>query len=210
MINIWHAIIAGAIAGGVVAFMIGPVFFVLIQTSIRKGVKHALSFAGGIVSSDAIFFLGALAGLSFLSKGSQMEYYMAMGGGVFLSGYGVALMLKKVDAQKDAQVDIHLNDKSYLKSYFNGFVINSLNPAVIPLWAGVIIKMQRNLSSDKSIVITFFISLMLTIFITDISKALLAFRLKSFITNKVIWWMNKSIGTIMLIAGGRMLYTIIK
>jgi threonine/homoserine/homoserine lactone efflux protein len=139
-----------------------------------------------------------------------MENYMAIGGGIFLSGYGVALMLKKVDAQKDAQVDIHLNDKSYLKSYFNGFVINSLNPAVIPLWAGVIIKMQRNLSSDKSIVITFFISLMLTIFITDISKALLAFRLKSFITNKVIWWMNKSIGTIMLIAGGRMLYTLIK
>ena len=37
------------------AFMVGPVFFTLIETSITKGVRAALTFDLGVVLADIMF-----------------------------------------------------------------------------------------------------------------------------------------------------------
>ena len=44
------------------AFMIGPVFFMLIQTSITKGARAAITFDLGVVLSDLCFILIAYYG----------------------------------------------------------------------------------------------------------------------------------------------------
>ena len=42
--------------GVILAFTIGPVFFILIETSITKGIRSALAFDIGAISGD-IFFI---------------------------------------------------------------------------------------------------------------------------------------------------------
>ena len=43
--------------GFFLAFMVGPVFFMLIQTSILKGFRAAFIFDLGVVLGDAVFIL---------------------------------------------------------------------------------------------------------------------------------------------------------
>ena len=37
--------------------MIGPVFFILLETSIRRGAKAALAFNTGVILSDILYIL---------------------------------------------------------------------------------------------------------------------------------------------------------
>jgi len=52
--------------GFFMAFMIGPVFFMLIQTSILKGARAAIAFDLGVILGDITFILIAYYGSSSL------------------------------------------------------------------------------------------------------------------------------------------------
>ena len=41
--------------GVMLAFTIGPVFFILIETSITKGIRSALAFDFGAISGDILY-----------------------------------------------------------------------------------------------------------------------------------------------------------
>ena len=49
----------GILFGIMISFMLGPAFFILIETSIKKGFKSALFLDLGILLSDAIYLLAA-------------------------------------------------------------------------------------------------------------------------------------------------------
>ena len=50
-------ILKGIVTGFVLSIMVGPAFFVLLETSIRKGARAALSFDAGVLLSDFIYIL---------------------------------------------------------------------------------------------------------------------------------------------------------
>ncbi len=45
--------------GFLLSFMIGPVFFVLLETSALKGFRAALSFNIGVIIADTLFIIAA-------------------------------------------------------------------------------------------------------------------------------------------------------
>ena len=53
--------------GIILAFTIGPVFFILIETSITKGARSALAFDLGAILGDVFFIALAYWGTSKLS-----------------------------------------------------------------------------------------------------------------------------------------------
>lgn len=59
-------LITGISLGFFLSFMIGPVFFILIETSITKGIRAAISFDLGVVIADAVFFAVAFLVVSDL------------------------------------------------------------------------------------------------------------------------------------------------
>ena len=50
-------ILKGIVTGFVLSIMIGPVFFVLLETSIRRGVKAAIAFDLGVLLNDIFYIL---------------------------------------------------------------------------------------------------------------------------------------------------------
>ena len=50
-------ILKGVVTGFVLSIMIGPVFFVLLETSIKKGVRAALALDLGVLLSDLLYIL---------------------------------------------------------------------------------------------------------------------------------------------------------
>ena len=83
--------------GFLLSVMIGPVFFVLLETSIRKGFRAALVFDIGVLASDALYILLAYlfyAEVDKMSSGTNKALFGFIGGGIFII-YGIVNFFKK-------------------------------------------------------------------------------------------------------------------
>ena len=50
-------ILKGIVTGFILSIMIGPVFFVLLETSITKGIKAAIALDLGVLVNDVVYVL---------------------------------------------------------------------------------------------------------------------------------------------------------
>jgi threonine/homoserine/homoserine lactone efflux protein len=207
MAEIAHAIVSGAIAGFILAFLIGPVFFALLQTSIEKGFLVGVLFALGIVLSDATFFTIAFLGISQFGKGDNINQIMGIVGGSFLFLFGIQLMLKK-PKPKTENADLEKNSLS--RSFFKGFLINSVNPAGLLYWIGVVTAVSAQYEGSDKKIFSFFITSMAVVFSTDVFKAYLATKLKNIVTPKFMLWLNRISGAVLMLGGLKLLWDVLK
>ena len=77
--------------GFLLSVMVGPVFFVLLETSIRRGFRAALVFDLGVLASDALYILLAYlfyAEVDKMSSGTNKALFGFIGGVIFII-YGI-------------------------------------------------------------------------------------------------------------------------
>jgi threonine/homoserine/homoserine lactone efflux protein len=188
----------------VIAVLVGPVFFALIQTSLNKGFLAGVTFALGIFLSDATFFILSYFGISTIAHSQSLKTMMGVGGGAFLIGFGLSLALRKVDVNRIDDADIKAN--SLIRNTLKGFLMNSINPGVFFYWLSVVGAATVKFDAVPRRIFAFFITTMLIVFSMDVLKSYLAARLKKVITNKLMTWLNRVSGSILVLAGGKLLY----
>jgi threonine/homoserine/homoserine lactone efflux protein len=205
--DIWQAVISGALAGLTLAFLVGPVFFALLQASIEKGFLVGVLFAMGIVLSDASFFMLAFLGISQLGKGDMVNNVMGIVGGSFLFMFGLKLLLKKPKPKTEIA---EIKKISFTRSMFKGFLLNALNPAVFLYWVGVVSGVSAHYEGNDKKVFAFFMSTMIVVFSTDVLKAFFANKLKHVITETFMLWLNRVSGAILILGGLKLLWGVLK
>ena len=82
-------ILLGIPWGIFLSFMIGPVFFILIETSIIKGFRAAIVFDFGVVLADIIFLTIAYLGSYRLIKSLEDKPALFIFGGIMMVAYGL-------------------------------------------------------------------------------------------------------------------------
>ena len=187
--------------GFFLSFMIGPVFFVLLETSVVKGFRAAISFDLGVVLADIIFiFLAYFSSYQLLENlSNQPGLYIF--GGTLLSLYGVIVFSKKTKGEL-LNTNPHAPLKSnYLQLFAKGFLLNFINVGVLVFWLGIIIVVGPNLDANPSRFLLFFGTLIISYFLTDVVKILLAKRLKAYLTPLIILNIKKALGVLLLICG---------
>jgi len=187
--------------GFFLSFMIGPVFFVLLETSVVKGFRAAISFDLGVVLADIIFiFLAYFSSYQLLENlSNQPGLYIF--GGTLLSLYGVIVFSKKTKGES-LDTNPHAPLKSnYLQLFAKGFLLNFINVGVLVFWLGIIIVVGPNLDANPSRFLLFFGTLIISYFLTDVVKILLAKRLKAYLTPLIILNIKKALGVLLLICG---------
>jgi threonine/homoserine/homoserine lactone efflux protein len=187
--------------GFFLSFMIGPVFFVLLETSVVKGFRAAISFNLGVVLADIIFiFLAYFSSYQLLENlSNQPGLYIF--GGTLLSLYGVIVFSKKTKGEL-LDTNPHAPLKSnYLQLFVKGFLLNFINVGVLVFWLGIIIVIGPNLDANPSRFLLFFGTLIISYFLTDVVKILLAKRLKAYLTPLIILNIKKALGVLLLICG---------
>jgi threonine/homoserine/homoserine lactone efflux protein len=187
--------------GFFLSFMIGPVFFVLLETSVVKGFRAAISFDLGVVLADIIFiFLAYFSSYQLLENlSNQPGLYIF--GGTLLSLYGVIVFSKKTKGEL-LDTNPHAPLKSnYLQLFVKGFLLNFINVGVLVFWLGIIIVVGPNLDANPSRFLLFFSTLIISYFLTDVVKILLAKRLKAYLTPLIILNIKKALGVLLLICG---------
>ncbi|MBL4642294.1 MAG: LysE family transporter, partial [Flavobacteriaceae bacterium] len=75
--------------GFFLSFMIGPVFFMLIQTSILKGARAAIVFNTGVILGDIVFIIIAYLGSRRLLEQIKDDPRLFYIGGLILIVYGL-------------------------------------------------------------------------------------------------------------------------
>ena len=187
--------------GFFLAFMIGPVFFVLIETSATKGFRAAVTFDIGVITADIIFI-----GIAYFSSFQLLENLsnqpgLYVFGGTILAVYGMITFLK-TPKRNDLKAQLSNSFKvNYIELFIKGFLLNFINVGVLIFWLGIIIVTGPSLENDIHRFYVFFGSLMVAYFITDLFKILLAKQLKKQLTPKIILKIKKLLGIILLICG---------
>jgi len=95
------------------------------------------------------------------------------------------------------------------KYFFKGMIINLLNPFLLVFWISLISVVEANYSYDDKGNRYFFLGVLTISLILDISKSLLARKLKDLIQPKVISSVNKILSIVMLLFSLRIGYALI-
>ncbi|MEP2056660.1 LysE family translocator [Maribacter litoralis] len=186
--------------GFFLSFMVGPVFFVLLQTSAIKGFRAAITFDIGVLLADVIFILVAYFSSFQLLENLSNQPGLYVFGGVILLVYGLFTFFKT------EKKEIPIESKKIRKSDFfglfvKGFLLNFINIGVLVFWLGIIIIVGPSLDNQPNRFFTFFATVLLSYFVTDVFKILLAKQLKRKLTADRIVWIKKVIGVILIICG---------
>ncbi|MGC3944841.1 MAG: LysE family transporter [Chryseolinea sp.] len=199
-------IVNGVISGIVLAFLIGPVFFTIIQTSIEKGFKSGVFVAIGVSLSDSVYILVSYLGLVQFTETGNFRHYMAYGGGIILLGFGLYYLLVKRRRLATFQFQTKIEGGPWLKLVGKGFLINALSPMVLFFWIATVSVATARLGYAHPVKATvFFVSIVATVFSTDVIKAKLADRLRTLITPRFIRIMNIVLGIVMIVFAGRLI-----
>ena len=196
-------ILTGIPWGIFLSFMIGPVFFILIETSITKGFRAALTFDLGVVLGD-IFFIGvAYLGSYRLIASLKDKPALFIFGGILMVAYGIISFIKlkkQAKIQYDA-IDDEIIKKNYGSLFIKGFFLNIINIGVLGFWLAIIISVGPKLEMQTSRMMTFFTSVIVTYLLIDCLKIVLAKQLKSKLTPTNIFKIKKGISIVLIVFG---------
>tara|TARA_R110000868_G_scaffold61217_3_gene186166 strand:- start:583 stop:1266 length:684 start_codon:yes stop_codon:yes gene_type:complete len=196
-------ILSGIPWGIFLSFMIGPVFFILLETSIIKGFRAALVFDLGVVLGDICFIGIAYLGSFRLIQSLKDKPALFIFGGILMLAYGVIsfISLRKEKKINTAEIDKEIIKKNYLSLFIKGFFLNIINIGVLGFWLAIIISVGPKLDMENSRMLTFFSTVIITYLLVDCIKILLAKQLKTKMTPTNILKIKKGISVVLMIFG---------
>jgi threonine/homoserine/homoserine lactone efflux protein len=182
--------------------MIGPVFFVLLETSIRKGARAALALDLGVLLSDLVYILIAYvfySEVAALNSGEKSGLLKIIGGSLFMLFAFITFFKKVKEIKVDAVGNIVQKPSDYVMLSLKGFLLNLANPMVIFYWFSVMTLAEKNTNApdnQEGSIFFFILVLLITFFSFDLLKIFGAKKLRPLVTYKVLVTLNRLIGIV--------------
>ncbi len=205
MVNL---ILGGIGLGLVLSFMLGPVFFVLIETSIKKGIRSALFMDLGVLISDimyvsiAFIFVNQIASL----QESNNSFWFSIVGGVVFVLFGITTFRKKEVIGKKKMINPNdLKANNYFSMAVKGFFLNAVNPGVLFYWLTIITTLRGKPDiegvSENQMILMYLLVIIGTYFFIDFFKIIGAKKLKNILTNAWMKVINTVLGIVLTCFG---------
>ncbi|MDQ2718348.1 MAG: LysE family transporter [Bacteroidota bacterium] len=204
MIDALEAIFKGLAMGLLLALSVGPVIFTIIKQSINNGRQGGFSFVIGVWVSDFLLVVLSNAFSEMVTRLLDFKMEIGVIGSAFLIGMGgYYLFLKKVDLHpKDISLP-PLKGSDHAQIALQGFLLNTLNPAVMAFWLTAATAIAVTHSVRDRIII--FATALILNMSADVGKVILAGKLAKKLTIKNIRLINKISGLILLLFGAVLL-----
>ena len=198
-------ILNGLQLGIVLTFLVGPVFFTILQTSIERGFGRGVLVTLGVSASDTMYVAICYFGFARLMASSKLQVYMAYIGGIILIGFGLYHLFVKSRAQPMSHLTSVMEKRLY-RYVIKGFLINGMTPMVLFFWIGTVSIATINFGySETGQFALFFASMLGTVLTTDILKAYLAGKLSRLVTPRALKIMNIVLGIVLIFFGVRLM-----
>ncbi len=206
--NIYIQDLLKAIPLGIsLSFLIGPVFFVLLETAATKGARASIALDLGVIFADMVFI--AIAFLGSYKLLAQLTHHPALYGlgGMIMMVYGMITIIRKPKVETlENQTEIEIPKNNYLGLFVKGFLLNFINIGVLAFWLAMIVIFSPKLELNTYRIAIFFGGILLGYFLMDLVKILLAKQFKSKMTPNRVVKIRKIIGIVLLIAGIYLIY----
>lgn len=215
----------GVLFGISLSFMVGPLLFGLVETSIERGFRAGVAVASGMWTSDVayvaviIYGLDAFAGLTALP---HFRVYASILGGSMLCLFGLFGLLggRKAVARENSTV-ARSTDKlldaldgseqpgdppnwtawGLVGFWLRGLLMNTLNPGTIFFWLGIATALVVPSQWSAAQTATFFGGMLATTVVTDVLKVYAAKRLRHFLTPAHVLQVRRGIGLLLMAFG---------
>lgn len=196
-------ILSGIPWGIFLSFMIGPVFFILLETSIVKGFRAAFIFDLGVVTADIVFITIAYLGSYRLIQNLKDKPSLFIFGGILMLVYGIIsfINLKKEKKVNTDAIDDEIIKTNYRSLYLKGFFLNIINIGVLGFWMAIILSTGPKLDMETPRMITFLTTVIVSYLFIDSIKIVLAKQLKTKMTPTNILKIKKIISIVLMLFG---------
>ena len=193
-----EAVLKGLALGFVLALSVGPIIFTIIKQSLNNGHKGGFSFVAGVWVSDILLVVLSNTLTVFVSALLEHTRVIAFGGSAFLIAMGIYFVFfKKVALTRDSEGnETRFRKRDMARVFASGFIINTLNPGVILFWLGNATILAVNHTLQERIII-FSVCLLINM-AADIGKVMMAGKLRSKLTLRMLVIINKISGTILI------------
>ena len=189
-------------------FATGPLFFLILETSISKGIKPAFLIDLGAVFADAIFVLVAFLGTKSLLADIKDNPNLYILGGVLLMVYAIISAITTIRKKEEIIENEPIEPKGFrLFSYFiKGFFLNIINVGTFLFWLGLLVSIAPTLELETSRIIVFFSTVMLGYLILGFIKIVRAKQLSKTLTPTVIYKIRLSVCVLLVVFGIYFIY----
>lgn len=199
-----EAFLKGVAMGLLLAISVGPVIFTILKQSINNGKEGGFSFVTGVWASDLLWILLSNIFSEFVTGLLDFKKPIGITGSAFLITMGIYyLFFKKVHLHPEDIKLPPLQSSDHVKIALSGFLVNTLNPAVMAFWLTSATALAITHTLRERIMI-FSVCLIINMS-ADVGKVILAGKLRSKLTIKNIRVINKVSGLILLIFGAVLL-----
>lgn len=194
----------GLLIGMSMVIFVGPVFFLLLTSSLSGGWKAGLAVALGIIISDLICVSLVSIGLAPLLSSPERLKWLGIGSGVMLIFLGIKYLINKKITLPDSEE----KKSKFIAHYFSkGFVINFINPFVWLVWLGII-KYAESKTNQHAII--YLAGVLIGIFATDVAKVFVANWINRWLDITKLHKIYKLIGVVLIAFGIKMLFDFLK
>ena len=188
--------------GFILSFSFGPLFFILLETSISKGIKQAFFIDVGVVAADITFFSVAYFGASKLITEENQPALFVLGG-VLLSSYGVLSLFKtykKRKKQQKGKVKV-IETPNLFSLAVKGYLLNIINVAVLFFWTGVLFVIGPKFEMETGKIWLFFLATVSTYILVNLCKYYFASKLKTKLTDSILYKMKQALNLFVFVFG---------
>ena len=217
----FDAFLKGLAISLLLIFSVGPVIFTTIKQTVNHGRRGGFSFIIGVWISDVIWVVLSNGFSEAIKTLLHFKIPIGIVGCCFLIGMGIYFAFIKKIVPRRLQEPVELAGDEYTPTgkktnYFaimsSGFIINTLNPAVISFW----VIMAASLASvysfyDRIIIFTTCLGVYM---LADVGKVLGAGYIGKKLSDRVILIINRLSGALYLIFGfvilAGIIYTMVK
>ncbi|MCK5907335.1 MAG: LysE family transporter [Flavobacteriales bacterium] len=184
--------------GLTLSVLVGPVFFILIQTSITKGARAALVLDIGVVLADIFYIAIAFYSSKQLLQDLEDTPSLFLIGGAVIFVFGLSSVVKKdhIDYQ-----GVSINKTDYLGLIAKGFFLNAINIGVLIFWLGAMVIAGHKLNFEPVATTVYFGTVIATYLVVDLIKIALAKEFKKKLTDELLHKVKRVIGMILMFFG---------
>ncbi|MCG8474817.1 MAG: LysE family translocator [Cytophagales bacterium] len=212
MMNWLWVILKGIGFGITLSFLIGPAFFTLIQTSLKKGFPYGMAMAVGIALSDSIYIAICYLGVSRWAENEYFNTWFGLIGGFIMLIFGFLSIFKRVENlvtnAERKEINKITGRRGLLSQMLKGFLLNIVNPFLLVFWLGVVGPIANDASFTKEQVLVCLGMIVFSVFCMDTLKSHLAGRLSNIITPRVMQVVNRVVGLALIVYSFRLLHVV--
>jgi threonine/homoserine/homoserine lactone efflux protein len=190
--TIWKGILLGLF----LSIAVGPVLFSIIKQSLNNGIRGGLLFILGVSLSDISLVVASNFFTELFTSLNNRRTEIAVVGSTFLISVGIYyLFFKKVKVNEQGSQLIQFRKRDYVKIFVAGYLMNTLNPAIIIFWLTTSTAFIDHSFNQKLVIFSIALGFVLA---ADIAKVILAGRLRKRLTIKNIALLNRINGMILI------------